>query len=146
MPDSSELNTGKKAIARCMRAWNYACKKETARHGSNANDDLINQAANAAYLRAMPVLAGYKNICEFIACINFASTTGIVTPIEAQHYLTNAKIAISVVCQRPASSRVMHPRIPGFGRRFKSPLPAEKMEKPFLPRGGGTTSPRSDYK
>jgi len=101
MPDQSELNAGKRAIKRCMRAWNYAYKKHSA--GPDSSADLANQAANAAYLRAMPVLDGYKKICEFIACVNFASTSGIISPQEAQQFLTNAKIAISVVYQRPPS-------------------------------------------
>jgi hypothetical protein len=136
MADSSEINTGKRAIARCMRAWNYAYKKETARLGDHPSDDLASQAANAAYLRAMPVLAGYQHTCDFIACINFASTSGILTPIEAQHYLTNAKIAISVVCHRSPSAARTSPRFRGFASSLKSSAPAENNKLSLLPPGG----------
>ena len=128
MADTTRDNTGKKAIARCMRAWNYAYKKYSA--GPDAGADLANQAANAAYLRAMPVLAGYKNICEFIACVNFASTSGIISPLEAQQFLTNAKIAISVVYQRPPSESDSSIRAARLAHRFGSLRVALKPGQP----------------
>ena len=134
MPEQSELNAGKKAIRRCMRAWNYAYKKHSA--GPGASADLAHQAANAAYLRAMPVLVGYKNICEFIACVNFASTTGIVTPLDAQHFLTNAKIAISVVYQRPPSESDVSIRAARLDRLFRPAMAARKVEEKNLSTGG----------
>ena len=100
-PRTSSDNSGSKAIARCMRAWNYAYKKEAADLDEDDNDYDAKQAANEAYLRATPPLCGYKNICDFIACINFASMTDIVSPTKAQHYLANAKIAISALCHQP---------------------------------------------
>ncbi len=135
MADESECNTGKKAISRCMRAWNYAYKKETARHRGEPNHERANQAANAAYLRAMPVLAGYKHICDFIACVNFASTAGIVTPIEAQHFLTNAKIAISVVCHHQASSSGTMLLGPSRLRRLQQLAALEKNQGKNHPLG-----------
>ncbi|HEY1805910.1 MAG TPA: hypothetical protein VGG45_15665 [Terracidiphilus sp.] len=42
MADTSEFNTGKKAI---MRAWNYAYEKEVAHLDSNSNQGAKNEKA-----------------------------------------------------------------------------------------------------
>ncbi|MGA2207809.1 MAG: hypothetical protein ABSG10_13865 [Terracidiphilus sp.] len=112
---------GYKAIVRCMRAWNYAYKKKAA--DEDTTDYQAKQAANQAYLRATPPLAGYKNICDFIACINFACMIDLISPIKAQQYLANAKIAISAVCHQPKSS-TGEPR--PLGRPPKSSAAEEK--------------------
>jgi hypothetical protein len=86
-------DTANKAIVRCMRAWNYAYKKKAADEDSTGYQ--AEKAGNEAYLKATPPLVGYKNICDFIACINFASMTGIITRSEATHYLAIASRAAS---------------------------------------------------
>jgi hypothetical protein len=91
-------NDDNEAIVRCMRAWNYTYKKGRA---EDLSDYQAEKAANQAYLRAAPPLRGYKNICDFIACINFASISDIVIPRDAQHYLANAKLALSAVFHKP---------------------------------------------
>jgi hypothetical protein len=45
-----------KAIVRCMRAWNYAYKKEAA---EDSSDYEAEKAANEAYLKATPPLVGW---------------------------------------------------------------------------------------
>ncbi len=94
-------DTANQAIVRCMRAWNYAYKKEAADLDEDDSDYEAKQAANQAYLRATPPLAGYKNICDFIACINFACMIDLISPIKAQQYLANAKLALSAVLRQP---------------------------------------------
>ncbi len=49
----------------------------------------------------IPALAGYKNICDFVACINYASMTGVIIHTDAAHYLANAKIALSTIYHNP---------------------------------------------
>jgi hypothetical protein len=90
-----------KVINRCLRAWNYAYDKEAADLDEDDPDNDAWKAASEAYLRATPPLSGYENICHFIACINYASMTEIVTHSEAEHYLANAKVAISAICHQP---------------------------------------------
>ena len=90
-----------KAIARCMRAWNYAYKKKAAELDGDDSDYPAQKAGALAYLRATPPLVGYKNICDFVACINYGSMTGIVKQFQAEHYLANAKIALSAVLRQP---------------------------------------------
>ncbi len=96
--DSSD-NSGKEAIASCMRSWNYACKKRA--EAKHATDWECEKAGNKAYLNAVPPLSGLQNICDFIACINSASMKGVVTHNEATHYLANARIALAALSLRP---------------------------------------------
>jgi hypothetical protein len=94
-------DTEDEAIVRCMKSWNYAYKKEAADIDEDESDYPARKAANEAYLRDTPPLIGLKNICEFIACINFASMTDIVTHREAAHYLANARIALAALSLVP---------------------------------------------
>jgi hypothetical protein len=91
-------------IVRCMKAWNYAYRKE-AENLDDESDYPAHKAANEAYLRAMPHLNGYENICDFIACISFASMTDIITHSEAEHYLANARLALAAFFHRPKPPR-----------------------------------------
>jgi hypothetical protein len=88
-------------IVNCMKSWNYTYKKEAANLGEGESDWPAEKAANQAYLRETPPLVGLKNICDFIACINFASMTGVVTHREAAHYLANARIALAALSLQP---------------------------------------------
>jgi len=92
-------DSGKEALASCMRSWNYAYKKLA--EDDDSTEYECEKADNKAFFKATPPLCGYKNICEFIACINYASMTGIVTHNEAAHFLANAKLALSAVYHQP---------------------------------------------
>jgi len=89
----------KKALATCIRAWNYAHNKQAEKKGSTAWD--CEKAGNRAFLKATPPLCGYVNICAFINCINYASMTGIIIHTYAEHFLANAKLALSTVYHQP---------------------------------------------
>jgi hypothetical protein len=110
-----------KAINRCMRAWNHAYKKETAGSAEDESTIRAQRIAEDAYLRATPLLRGYTNICDFIACINYATITCIIMPIRAQQLLANARIALSTVYHQP---RPVSERGP-VGRPPKSPAVEE---------------------
>jgi hypothetical protein len=110
-----------------MRAWNYTYKKEAANLGEGESDWPAEKAANKAYLRAAPPLRGYKNICDFIACINFGSMTGIVRQFEAEHFLANAKLALSAVLRKPKPLS-SEPRPLGRPPKSAPPDPPEQEE------------------
>jgi hypothetical protein len=97
-------NDENEAIVHCMKAWNYAYKKEAADLDDDESDYPAHKAGNEAYLRAIPPLVCYENICEFIACINFAAMTDIITFSEAKHYRANAKLALTAVLRKPKPS------------------------------------------
>ena len=108
-----------KAINRCLRAWDYAYDKEAADLGEDDDDSDARQCASEAYLRATPPLSGYENICDFIACINHASLIGIIPEGRAQHFLANARIALSTIYHQPKP--FSEPRT--LGRPKSSPNP-----------------------
>ncbi len=87
-----------------MKAWNYAYRKEAEDLDDDESDYPAHKAANEAYLRAMPHLDCYPNICDFIACVSFASMTDIITHSEAEHYLAHARTALAAVFHRPKSA------------------------------------------
>jgi hypothetical protein len=82
-----------------MRSWNYAHKKRAERKDPTAWE--CEKAGNKAYLNAVPPLSGHQNICDFIACINYASMAGIIIHNDAAHYLANARIALAALSLRP---------------------------------------------
>ncbi len=96
---NTEDDSGGKIIASCMRSWNYAHNKRA--EGNNPTAWECQKAGNKAYLNAVPPLSGHQNICDFIACINYASMAGIVTHRDATHYLANARIALAALSLRP---------------------------------------------
>ncbi len=96
---TSSDHPGKDAIDVCRSAWNSA-HDEQAEHKGSSNWD-CEKAGKKAYLKAVPSLSGYKNICDFVACINYASMTGVITHCDATHYLANAKIALSTIYHNP---------------------------------------------
>ena len=98
-PQTSSDDPGKDAIDVCRSAWNSA-HDEQAEHKGSSNWD-CEKAGNKAYLKAVPSLSGYKNICDFVACINYASMTGVIIHTDAAHYLANAKIALSTIYHNP---------------------------------------------
>ena len=94
---------GKDAIDICMESWNSAHDEQAEIEGSSNWD--CKKAGNQAYLEAVPSLSGYRNICDFIASINYASMTGIIIHTDAAHYLANARIALSTIYHRPKPAR-----------------------------------------
>jgi hypothetical protein len=102
-PQTSSGESGKEAIDICMEAWNSAHDEQAEHKGSSDWD--CKKAGNQAYLKAVPSLSGYRNICDFIACINYASMTGIIIHTDAAHYLANARIALSTIYHRPKPPR-----------------------------------------
>jgi len=101
-----------------MNAWNSAHDEQAEHKGSSSYE--CEKAGNKAYLKAAPSLSGYKNICDFIACINYASMTGVVTHDDAAHYLANARIALPTIYHRPG---------PVGGRNFALPKKSRKKRK-----------------
>jgi hypothetical protein len=96
---TSSGDSGKDAIDVCMRAWNSTYDKRAEDDNPSAYE--CEKAGKKAYLKAVPSLSGYKNICDFIACINYASMTDLISHADAAHYLANARIALSTVYHDP---------------------------------------------
>jgi len=96
------------AIYRCIRAYQRAYRKEIEDLEIEEDDDKFpaEQAGKAAYLRAVPPLTGYENICDFIACITCADLTKVIRHDEAGYFLDSAKVAITAHrCEPDSRSR-----------------------------------------
>jgi hypothetical protein len=86
------------AILHCCAA------RERALHESSAqklDEYSTNDNAESAYRLAMPDLAGYENIRDYIACVSFGVLAGIVSPIESPGLLYAAQVAISALRLEP---------------------------------------------
>jgi hypothetical protein len=113
--ESSDRPSDNPAIARCMRAFQYAYNKKL---GELDEDDDVYEAhkfARRFYLRVMPPLSGRKNIREFIACVSYALVTDIIRQFEAERFFAAAKVAIAGM-ERESKTLDGTPRGPGRPR------------------------------
>ena len=85
------------SVGRCIRAWNRAYQKKLKELDEDEDDFEAEEAGKHAYLRAMPPLAGYENIRDFIACVTYAEVVEIILPLNAARYLEGAKIALGAL-------------------------------------------------
>jgi hypothetical protein len=90
-----------KAAALCIRAWHITYDHERAKLAQGANDYNAKQEANDAFLAAMPPLGGYRNICDFIACVSQAYIWEIISEKRTARLLAAAKLALSALRAKP---------------------------------------------
>ncbi|MGP8186175.1 MAG: hypothetical protein ACLQKY_08880 [Terracidiphilus sp.] len=107
------------AVANCVRAWRITMKNERAELDEGDSEFEAEKVANDAYLGAMPPLTGYRNICDFIACVTQASMLDVIRQKQAEHLLAAAKIALSALRlePKPAGSPRRRPGRPRKNRR-----------------------------
>jgi hypothetical protein len=67
----------------------------------NLGESKTRDRAENAYLDAMPDLAGYQNIRDFIACVSYGVISGALSPIHSPGYLYAAQVAISALRLEP---------------------------------------------
>ena len=89
------------ALVRCVHAFQRAYKKELDDLDDDDSKYPAELAGRRAYLRALPPLAGYENIRDFIACIAYADLTEVILHCDADHFLDSAKVALAAVCHQP---------------------------------------------
>lgn len=104
------------AIDACMSAFNRTHDKLAA---EGTKDYLCDWLAGRAYLKTAPALAGYQNLCDFIACINYGSLAGIIGHSDATHYLENARVALSAIYHQPRTRQKGQTRTPKTRRPKK---------------------------
>jgi len=104
------------AVERCNRAWQRAYNKELANIDEDESDYPAKKAGNQAYLRAMPPLSGYQNICDFIACVANALVIDSIATCDAKRLFAAAKIAITAVRSEPAPPKSSRPELSKGGQ------------------------------
>ncbi len=89
------------AVASCTRAWERAYRRKLPeiRKGESKWD--AENAGNNAYQRAMPPLAGYENIRDFIACVTYGRIIDAVCRDDAHEFFEAAKIALGALRHEP---------------------------------------------
>lgn len=91
-PIAPDPGTGNAAVDRCLAACAEARQKAKASGRSNYAD----KDGKAAYLRAMPPLAGPENVANFIACVMRGSIEDIIYAFEINSFLYAAQVANGV--------------------------------------------------
>jgi hypothetical protein len=104
------------AVDRCNRAWLRAYNKELANIDEDESTWPATKAGNQAYLRAMPPLSGYQNICDFIACIAHALVIEAIGAKDSERLLAAAKIAVVAMGRDPEAPRLPIPRLSKGGQ------------------------------
>jgi hypothetical protein len=107
------------AVARCVCAWQITMKNERAELDEDESEYEAEQEAKAAFIRAMPPLSGYENICDFFVCVTNASTADGISHRDAEHFLAAAKVALGVLRLEVAPAGSAR-RGPGLLRKLTS--------------------------
>ena len=81
------------AVLRSIRAYNRGLKRCLSKDPDATSEDAVNKG-RGCYLRAMPPLAGIKNIRDFIACVAFALITELISQELAENYFGAARVAM----------------------------------------------------
>jgi hypothetical protein len=123
-PPSTTLSPGpggsaseaKTALRRCSAAWHRAFKAYM--EGDDATGSCLDTTFAAkdggkAYCNAMPVLAGYEGIRDFIACAAHGILIGAIPPEKGGQLLYAAQVALNTCQYLPQSPKSQgHPPNP----------------------------------
>lgn len=104
VPSQSSLDPAPRnpAVVRCCQAWQSSI--EDSREKKKCDYE-SKKYAGAAYRNAMPDLAGYENIRDFIACAAHGMLIGAVDPIEGPKFLYAAQVAIGALRHQPKDQK-----------------------------------------
>jgi hypothetical protein len=91
-PNSSNA---KAALRRCCAAWQRAFKacKDDPEYDDKYDIHAAREAAKA-YCNAMPLLAGYKGVRDFVACAAHGILIGAIPPEKSGQLLYAAQVAL----------------------------------------------------
>lgn len=104
-PDNPDRPSDNPSVLRCIRAWNRAYRKKLNELDEDESDYPATEAGKRYYLRAMPPLAGYQNISDFIACVTYAELTEIIRHSEAENFFGAVKVALGALRQESKPPR-----------------------------------------
>ena len=117
---ASEPANENAALDRCICAWRR--DHDTALEEDGVSDRDAQVEGNKGFLFALPPLAGYQNIRDFIACVTYALVNEMIYPKQAENYLKAAKVALSLLRHQPKELGAEKRPV---GRPPKSVQPAE---------------------
>lgn len=106
---SSTAASQNAAVAQCAQAWQrtheLASLLPNKERFEPEYDGFAEKQARAAFRDAMPSVAGYENIQDFIACTSYATLHGIFDPEECERLLACAKLAMAALRARPPAAK-----------------------------------------
>jgi hypothetical protein len=82
------------AVALCTEAW-QEIHRETMDHTKSPYT--AERFANKAFRPALPPLTGYRNTCDFIACVGYGMLLGAFTDATGTKLLYAAQVALGTV-------------------------------------------------
>jgi hypothetical protein len=97
------------AIDRCVKVWHRTFDLASTDPEDeklslfDKDDDFAWKQAAKSFRSAMPPLAGYDNIRDFIACITYAMLHGVFGGDECQQLFGAAKVAMALLRTQPRS-------------------------------------------
>ena len=91
------------AVKRCIAAWQraYDAYMETAKRGNSMAEVFAAHKAGPAYCQALPTLAGYENIRDFIACVAHGILIEAIPQNRANQLLYAAQVALAALHHEP---------------------------------------------
>jgi len=99
---STNLPARNAAVLRCIAARDRSLEDSRVR---NVGKSEALDRSQQAYRDALPDLAGYENIRDFVACISHGLLTGDISPINSPTYLYAAQVAISALRLEPKEKK-----------------------------------------
>ena len=88
------------AVERCCQARLRSLKNSREKHHDSYDTEV---SAEEAYRNALPDLAGYENIRDFIACVTHGMVIGVIDSIDGPKLLYAAQVAIGALRCTPKS-------------------------------------------
>ena len=102
---NSSPKQAKTAIKRCCAAWQRVFDAEMeGTEGDELDKSFAAEEAAPAYCKALPPLAGYENIRNFIACVAHGILINSIPQKRANQLLYAAQVALAT-CQYEPKSR-----------------------------------------
>jgi hypothetical protein len=88
------------AVVRCCIAWQRAYDEEFANSRSSS---FAAYAGAQAYRDSMPILVGFENIRDFIACTAQGILIGSIDERKSTKLLYAAQVALALIGRRPSA-------------------------------------------
>jgi hypothetical protein len=105
-PRQPKPKQSRAAIKRCCAAWQRAYDAfMEGKQGSSVEKAYAKHKAAPAYCEAMPTLAGYESIRDFIACAAHGILIDKIPEKKATQLLYAAQVALSSLKQEPKPQR-----------------------------------------
>jgi hypothetical protein len=105
-PRQPKPKQSRAAIKRCCAAWQRAHDAFLeGRQGNSVEKSIAKHKAGPAYCEAMPTLAGYESIRDFIACAAHGILIDAIDQKKGNQLLYAAQVALASLNHEPKSQK-----------------------------------------